>query len=388
MGEGGGTPEQILPENKPGLWGRVVRSAQLAFGAEHTFQELSGKNQRDANRLVRELAKKRGDRCLLLTLGWDGGQFAGEDAATRRLLGMYNYVDFSTFSAEQFLGLYEEVRKLAPNEKIAVAVSRFNPRKNSPPLSLKDVVGQMVKISKENGWSVPKVISVARGDQADSDILRREFPDIYLGDYPQEDDPVGKEVIWEAIERDKLPSMGQGLEAARTAATRTLGSRVEEMLVEPRMEEKAKELVRELEACSGKRGLMLIIDDSTNKIDHTRKVLEEHAQQSGVSYVISYEKDGSQGIALLSAFRRIAPGEKVVILMDGLLPGQMLEKGDQVVERLKDVCRQRGLAMPFIIGNSSDDKWNEEIREAAPEVYLGDWYSDEKETLREVDSKL
>ena len=171
------------------------------------------------------------------------------------------------------------------------------------------------------------------------------------------------EPVQDSRERDKL------LLAQREALLHTM-----EEALEPTMREEAEKIRQELESKGTKRGLMLIIDDSPEKIMFATRRLAKHAQGTGLDYVIHGERDGVAGIVLFREFKRIAPSEKVVVFIDGQLRGQVLDKGYKVAQRLVEVTRQKDLAMPFVVGESSTEERNDDVRSAVdPAVYLGEF---------------
>lgn len=160
-----------------------------------------------------------------------------------------------------------------------------------------------------------------------------------------------------------------------------------EVSYQPLMQELSQVLLKELKGVRGKRGLMLIIDDSEFEIDTVKRKLTEHAKRGKVNYEIAGLRDGVAGIVLYQEFAKIAPKEKVVVFMDGLLGGLRLSKGIEVLDRLSQNTKKMDLPMPYIVGESGDSGLNRDMSRAYPHLYLGA-FDDGEQTLNTVDSKL
>ena len=379
-----------------------IKGLQKMIGIyEETPTELLQRHQKEARELAKALEKKKGGKALLLNLGHRAATTLGDDAIYR---GSY-YEEWNTFSREDLIGLYEEFRRISPDTKVAIGVSDFKPRKNSAITTPNDVVRQVVETSRANNWTVPKVVG-APAEKHNFDELKQEFPDIYLGDYNYEGRQIdyieihGK--IFEAIEQDLPPSSVRldrdksredilaEIEAKKQQKKEEEERRLSayEASIEPKMYQEAEEAFRELETVNGERAVIIIVDDMREKIDRARQLLENHASQTGVSYVIRGVESGSDGIVLYLKFAQLAPTERVIILMDGFLKG-ILDRGIDVTRRLARKVQENNLSMPFLIGESSDKDMNEKLQKAYPEIYLGSFeLSEREETLKSIRSKL
>lgn len=140
----------------------------------------------------------------------------------------------------------------------------------------------------------------------------------------------------------------------------------------PRFKEKAEQVIAELAAISGKKAFALIIDDYYPKVADMSKPILEDGQKRSISYVLRDVRDGDEGIVFYEEFAKLAPGEKVVILMDGNLGHG--DTGPLVTERLIDATKRHNLPMPYIVGSSSDNDKNEGVQALAQEHYLGAYF--------------
>jgi len=383
-----------------------VRGFQKLVGSyEETPGEMLSRNQKDAQTLAKELGKQKGDRAVILSLGWRAHSPFGDNVTDRGYSVPFHYENWQTQSGDDLTGLYEQFKKIAPDERVALAVSDFKSRKGATITTVSDVVRKVVEVSEANGWTPPKVVGVPSEKQNYAN-LRAAFPDIYLGDYnyegfERESHELHKK-FFEAIEKDLppssvkldrvvLPDITPEDREARERERKEENIRkldAYEVSLEPKMRQGAQNAFKELETKEGERALIIIIDDTPSKIERAITALEEHAAQSGVSYVIKGVEHGSEGIVLYQQFAQIAPNERVIILMDGFLDG-ILDTGMKVTRRLADKVQQGNLSMPFLIGQSSDTKMNEELQKAYPDVYLGSFrWEEQEETLKNVRSKL
>ncbi len=160
-----------------------------------------------------------------------------------------------------------------------------------------------------------------------------------------------------------------------------------EVFFQPLMQELSQVLLRELRSTRGKRGLMLIIDDSSYEIEQVKSRLIEHARKGKVKYTVQGVTDGAAGIVLYQEFKKLAPEEKVVVFMDGLLGGHSIPTGMEALERMARNTKQNGLPMPYIVGESGVPSLNHAIYRTYPDLYLGTFDAGER-TLKVVDSRL
>lgn len=395
-----GTPEAEASKRPNAL----VRGFQKFIGTyEETPGEILTRNQKDALALARELEKQKGEKALILTLGGRSSHF-GTDATDRSYYGVpFHYEIWSTQNGEDLIGLYEQFRRIAPNERVAISVSEFKPRKGSNLNTISDVVRKVVELSGANGWTPPKIVGVPVEKQ-NFNPLKEAFPDIYLGDYTYEGSSYEllHKKFFEAIEQNLPPSSvtlprsksflptREEMEAEMLKEKQEKEKRLDEYerSIQPQMKKKAEDALTELRGKSGRRGFIIIIDDTPDKINKVQEDLIVHASETGMKYVIRGVTQGSDGIVLYEEFARLAPSEKVIIFMDGFLTG-ILDRGKDVTDRLVIKLKQKSLKMPFIVGESSNDKMNQEISDVNPNVYLGNFaWEDKQTTLHNIDSKL
>ena len=155
-----------------------------------------------------------------------------------------------------------------------------------------------------------------------------------------------------------------------------------------KMKKLAEETLAELGAIEGKKGLVVIIDDDPAriKIRTANLWLEGHTKSSDVNYVMRHFYEGDEGISFYVELRKVSLHIPVVILMDGNLSRG--DTGARVNQRLLESTKQNHLSMPYIIGNSNEERNNSNIKRVAPDYYLGDFSHNEDETLTSFDSKL
>lgn len=355
--------------------------------------EIEERSKTEAPRLKQMLDQFQDGRCLILTVGPVAEDTIGKDTPnfTDSHHGLVAGITQTSYEA---IKLYEEFRKLAPEERVVLVVDEQLP--NDRPSDGIEIASLIIKLSEENSWEKPQVIGISTVKR---DLVKdRSLPmgfrmndavgdlslGYFLGQYYERRnnlifEAIRENISFNEVERRDFQRRTKAREKAENQSKQPpfeAGLKLLEHSGLSAFTKKAKEALSELRELSGKRFFVLIIDDSYSKVVHVQESAPVGTERQGISCVIRYEEDGNRGIVLYEEFAKLAPGERVIVFMDGNLKGD--DNGPMVTQRLLSAAGRLNLPKPSIVGFSSDEDKNESIQEVNPEIYLGSYFGHER----------
>ncbi|MEK7616653.1 MAG: hypothetical protein AAB414_01215 [Patescibacteria group bacterium] len=356
--------------NRAGSGDQTARFAELASG------------------FSKELAKHLNNGTLVLVLGQSATEVIADQ--TRQYIDENSGLVFGKIkNSSEAVGVFSQFRAIDPNTRVVLIVDEGLPK---DPIKDGLMVAKTVSDSVPGDGNKPKVFmvrNVKRDIKTDRTLplaLRAKdtLGDNYVGSIPTTNQnnilPIAFDSLQRGVsfedasrefsERDRKARERHYSQSLLEAHNRVINQL--EATESPRFKERAQQVLDELTALSGKKAFALIIDDYVPKVADIRKSVLEEGQEKGLNYVIRDVQDGDEGIVFYEEFAKLAPDERVLVLMDGNLEHD--DKGSLVVERLVEATKRHNLPMPFIVGTSSDLDKNEDIRDQAPESYIGFYF--------------
>ena len=398
MTETGGPEQETASQVKRDS--ALLRFKRFFGFAEKTPEQIQTRAAKDAQEITQELNKYPPDRRFTLVVGWSSNNTVGHDLSYLNEPKKFGLIRWTTFNGMEAVILYQEVRKMNPDESIVVVVDDQLASVSQTVKTGQEVVERIVQTSKKNGWELPLIISKAVSKASDF-RLDDTFADSYLGNIGSGDEyfektrntvleAIKQGIPFSAVAEQKRRMRFEVMEAerARQAKQKEEARKAYEESIKPEMRRQAEKALSELDQKQGKKALIIIIDDTPQKIEEATAVLNKHAEETEIEYVVRGISRGTNGIIFYEECTKLAaPDTRIVILMDGFLGEE--DDGPQVTKRLVETVRKNSLKLPYIVGESGDRHMNQDIQEACPENYLGSFKWDEQEaTLKAIETTL
>lgn len=141
------------------------------------------------------------------------------------------------------------------------------------------------------------------------------------------------------------------------------------------IERNAQQILEQLKQRKGKKGLVMIVDDSLHKVGNLIGAdgFQERLQQNP-GYMMSLHFTGSDAIKTYSTLRTLEAGNNhsVIMLIDGFLGiRDIVKKGINVAKITASMSDKNDWPLPYFIGESGDIDPNIKLKETFPDLYLG-----------------
>lgn len=161
-------------------------------------------------------------------------------------------------------------------------------------------------------------------------------------------------------------------EGRSSAAERESRIREHEQAKMAQAEEKVTEVLKQAELIEGRKGLGVIVEDFTPKVQSLRKEYAEVKPDLDYSLIFHWIKDPEDAIRQITALQKLnlqGTNLPIFIFMDGLLEGKYTT-GIATINALAAKLQESGLPMPYLVGNAGDSWRNTELQELYPDYYI------------------
>lgn len=283
-------------------------------------------------------------------------------------------------SSQQAINIFQKVRPEARRSPIVLIVDD-QPGLDTDPSGI-ETANQLLSYARKGELRPPMLAVMQTGENVISrGSLFNSFGILSLGVF--RDNPRGL--------TDFLSALKTKLERQAPRSSNLPFETVDQMAqaMQESQATRVRSALQELSQIEGKKGFILIADDTDSKIKACQKNLEEHAQETSEGYVIRSVKDGISATAFFREFRKQAPTEKIIMVLDGNFDSNdRMSCGLDIADYVMEAAKRNKWEPPLLVGESSDRGSNQELADYYPRVYLGDIYHNLKPTLEAIDSKL
>jgi hypothetical protein len=163
--------------------------------------------------------------------------------------------------------------------------------------------------------------------------------------------------------------------------------------------QEASGLLNKIKGIEGdKKALVIIVDDVEYKRIEAERFLTESSTTRDTHFVISSKEDGKSAIELYQAIRRqeqqnTQEQSRVIVMLDGDLDDftGVYKYGYQVANKLVELSTANQWEMPYLVGMSSTNNYNQILRNNHPQNYIDtfdDWPKQKAALLDAIDSRL